>query len=194
MQSLLKRLVAKESDDLTQAKRHVASTAKLMMTSLLILSLFALALFLVIGRLMANMMKQKRDYDEAQLTLLKQEQRMSQARKEVVEVVAHDLKNPLATIKMSLDLMLEDVASGTNAADLKEGVLIAQRSTDAMERLIKGILDHAKIESGQLVLEKKEINLATVIEELVARRANPSPQSQRFTNDASQIQRPLFNL
>ena len=165
--TLLRELGDRERVDLEAAEARVTRTVDWVIGVLSFLALFALVLVSIIGRLIVKALKQKRIFDENQQSLLEQEQRMSQARKEAVEIVAHDLKNPLGTISMSLDLMLED--SDQFAEEFKTGLQIAQRSTESMGRLIKDILDHAKIEADHLVLEKVSSNVQKLLADLSLR-------------------------
>ncbi len=168
-QVLLKKLVSEKMEKLNAAKAHFAQVMNWVIAGLLFLSCVAISLFVFSGKLIAKAIRQKRAFDETQEQLLKQEQRMSQARKEAVEVVAHDLKNPLGTLKMSIEMMLEEMNQGISAADLKENLEIGYRSVVSMERLIKELLDHAKIEAGQLILEKSEAHLGLLAQDLVER-------------------------
>lgn len=164
---LLRKLGDRERVDLEAAESRVTKTIDWVIGILSFLALFALVLVTIIGRLIVKALRQKRLYDENQQSLLEQEQRMSRARKEAVEIVAHDLKNPLGTISMSLDMMLEE--SDQFAGEFKTGLQIAQRSTESMGRLIKDILDHAKIEADQLVLEKVSCDIQKLLNDLSLR-------------------------
>lgn len=176
---LLERVARAEQDSLAKAKDHLSETVNRVIASLGALCVLALALFAFIARLTMKMMRQKKENDE---TL----ERLAQARKEVVEVVAHDLKNPLGTIKMSLEMMTEE----TDATNIAAGLAIATRSADSMERLIRDLLDHAKIEAGQLVLERLPRNISELAHELVA-RYEPLAHAQQLNLIAS-IQHDLY--
>jgi signal transduction histidine kinase len=172
LQEHLRVLVNDEAAELDAAKRHVATTVNWTIAGLSLLSFFALALVVLIGRLLSKIISQKRSFDETQQELFENERHLSLARKETVEVVSHDLKNPLSTIKMSLELMFElinEPVTPQNFQDFEEGLQIAKRSADSMERLIKDLLDHAKIEAGHLDLERKENDLAAMVSDLVLR-------------------------
>ena len=163
LQTLLNNLVNKETNELEMAKLHSAQTANWIIISIIALSAASILLLSYIARLITKAVRQKRLADETQDLLLQNELRLSQARKETVEVVAHDLKNPLSTIRMSLEMIQEDGSS------TEEGLQIALRSAESMERLIKDLLDHAKIEAGQLVIEKTDGDLGALVSDLTQR-------------------------
>lgn len=80
--------------------------------------------------------------------LFRREAELSRARKETVEVVAHDLKSPLATVIMSLDLAQQE-AEG----EARRLIEMSLRAARKMNEFILALLDHSKIEAGHLELE-----------------------------------------
>lgn len=156
LQQKLDTLSAKETKDLSEAKAHFSKTVDRVLFVLLFFLITSLVLVVFILRLVVKTMKQ-------QAALFQKETDLSKARKEAVEVVAHDLKNPLATIKMSMELMASAEISS------KIGLGMVQRSSEVMEKLIGNILDHAKIESGRLVLEKNLYGLDQVVRDIESR-------------------------
>jgi signal transduction histidine kinase len=70
------------------------------------------------------------------------------ARDEVLRVVAHDLRNPLSTIRMQASLMSS--GDGIPDGDLRKGGDAIGRAADRMNRLIQDLLDVAQLEAGHL--------------------------------------------
>ncbi len=170
LKDLLKELTRQETEDLNAAKERLSSAESRMILGLTIFAIFILVLVGGIARLMVKVLQQKRIYDESQLALLERERKLSKARKETVEVVSHDLKSPLSTVQMSINLMLDQITEPSiEAIDLREGLLIANRSAESMQKLIMNLLDHAKIEAGQMVLEKQKVNLENLLGDLKLR-------------------------
>lgn len=161
----LKDLTDTESRELQSAKELTAKTIQRTMRALIFLSIFSVLALAVIGRLLVKVMIQKRAYDRTQAELIEREQRLSSARKETVEVVAHDLKNPLGTIKMSLEILRDDVAASQLSPDLRELLAIVDRSARSMENLITNLLDHSKIEAGKLAINDEPCDLANLLEQ-----------------------------
>ena len=166
----LRNLIAKENEELEAARDRLTSALQRVIGTLAGLTVLSLILLGYVMRKLRLTMKSKRSEDEAQEQSLLEQRRIANARKEAVQVVAHDLKNPLGTIKMSLDMAMEEAeASSDTSPDLFEGLRIATRSADSMERLIRNVLDHAKIEAGQLVLDKSACDLGQLIDDLSER-------------------------
>lgn len=161
---LLDMLVASEAQDLKDARREAAGTVNRLLWTLGIVSLFALVVVVVLTMLVHKVLMQKNAFDRTQKALLDQETRVSQARKEAIEVVAHDLKTPLSSILMSAEML-----KGGDGLDPLEGLGIIERSAHSMERLIMNLLDHAKIEAGQFALETADTDLDPLFRDLAKR-------------------------
>lgn len=97
------------------------------------------------------------------------------AREEVLQMVAHDLRNPLSTITMTADL-LRDLPSDDETR--ARHVSIINRASLSMNRLIHDLLDVARLEAGRMHVELKAVaarDLLDRAEELmtpIAERAN----------------------
>ncbi|HEX4998168.1 MAG TPA: PAS domain S-box protein [Terriglobia bacterium] len=78
--------------------------------------------------------------------LFSEAQRAVRIREDVLAIVSHDLKNPLATIELAAGLLrgLERI----DASHVKEFVNRVQRSADQMKILIADLLDFARIQGG----------------------------------------------
>jgi signal transduction histidine kinase len=132
--------------------------------------LFFLGLFCsgTIFCLLVRSERQKRLFDKARDLAFEQEKRLSQARKETVEVVSHDLRSPLATIRMSVELaqgLLKEQKEKN--AHLDSSIQVALRAVSSMEELINDLLDHAKIEAHNFSLDAVPQNVGSLIERLV---------------------------
>lgn len=81
-------------------------------------------------------------------------------REEVLAVVSHDLKNPLASIDMAANLLERGIV-GTERIQEYTGRI--RRSVSQAMALINGLLDFAKIQSGTFTLQKFRENAGEVI-------------------------------
>jgi signal transduction histidine kinase len=82
-------------------------------------------------------------------------------REQLLAVVSHDLKNPLGTILLSAEALLE-------GADVPETVGRIQRAANRMLRLIEDLLDFASIEAGRLSIRRDPHDPCSMIEETIA--------------------------
>jgi signal transduction histidine kinase len=83
---------------------------------------------------------------------------------EFLAMLAHELRNPLAPIVNALYL-LRQVKTNPSAA---EGALaMVERQVQRITRLVDDLLDMARITSGKIILQKKPVDLAGVVESAV---------------------------
>jgi signal transduction histidine kinase len=124
------------------------------------------------------------------------------AREEILRIVAHDLRNPLNTIHMATELLID--TAGTDAARRSQLRIIA-RAGERMNHLIQDLLSVTTIEAGRLsiaprkssvsdllyearemlepIAKEKSLTLAVSAEaDLPAVRADPARVLQVFSN------------
>ena len=91
--------------------------------------------------------------------------RAIRSRDEVLAVVAHDLRNPVHTILMAAAVAeLPTIA----AAERDKQLGVIRRTARAMDRLIRDLLDVTQIEMGQLAIHPQPLDMAGVVDEIVA--------------------------
>jgi PAS domain S-box-containing protein len=87
------------------------------------------------------------------------------ARDEVLAIVAHDLRNPLGTILMQTQILGEDIGEPESSA-LKATRRI-EHAARRMNRLIQDLLDVARVEAGQVALERAALRTQEVEAEAI---------------------------
>ncbi len=91
--------------------------------------------------------------------------RASQLRDQTLSIVAHDLRNPLATILMHLSAQkLRSPKLERRSQNPAEGI---HRAAKHMDRLIQDLLDVARVEAGQLTIERSRLSAGRLIVEAV---------------------------
>src|SRR5215471_6203967 len=85
------------------------------------------------------------------------------ARDHVLAIVAHDLRNPLASIVQSVTLAQQ----ATAAERLDKPLGIIARAATRMDHLIQGLLDVSLIEAGQLKIERERVRTADLVRQAV---------------------------
>jgi signal transduction histidine kinase len=93
-------------------------------------------------------------YDDAQ--------RIIDAREEILGIVAHDLRNPLNTIHMATELLIEE--PGPETARISQ-LRIIQRSGERMNRLIQDLLSVTTIEAGRLSIVPRKVTMHDLFRE-----------------------------
>ena len=98
-------------------------------------------------------------------------------KEEFVSIVSHELRTPLTSIRGSIQLVLGEPGSVPDQ-EHQNLLQIALNNCERLIRIINDILDVSKIESGNLALHKKAVNLAELVRQSVdvvagaARNAN----------------------
>lgn len=87
---------------------------------------------------------------------------LNEYKNNLLGMVAHDLRNPLAVIKSFVGLMRKG-STGPLTEKQKEALNYMQKSTESMLALISDLLDMSAIESGKLVLHTIEVDLVDLL-------------------------------
>ncbi|WP_257462734.1 sensor histidine kinase [Archangium lipolyticum] len=74
-------------------------------------------------------------------------------REEVLAVVSHDLKNPLGSISLTVQLLRRLIPEGEVGERMRNHTGTIERSVQRMDRLIRDLLDMASLEAGRLKLD-----------------------------------------
>lgn len=90
-------------------------------------------------------------------------------RDELLGIVAHDLRNPLATIQMAAELVLEQ--RGGPAVCVEKAMQIILRGSDRANRLIEDLLELRRTQVGQLSVRHAIVDTEQLVQDLVASQA-----------------------
>lgn len=98
--------------------------------------------------------------------LYDQVQRANIAKSDFVSLVAHELKNPMTSIKGYTELLAAGTVGTVN--EMQANFLNTIRSnTDRMSTLVSDLNDNSKIEAGRLRLDFKFVEIMELIEEVI---------------------------
>jgi len=89
-----------------------------------------------------------------------------------IHTISHDLRAPLAVIQGYADLLRETLQQQPSAdAMLLPGVESIRRGAVRMNVMIQDLVDSARLEGGQLVLDRKSVNLRLYLDDYLRRIA-----------------------
>lgn len=154
------------------------------------------------ARAVADALVRARSYD-AERGGREAAETLARAREEVLAVVAHDLRNPLALVSTSTEMIME---LGDDAVKRREMVEIVRRSVKRMNGMIGDLLDITRLQAGHLSLECAPLAVSEVLKQvaqgwtsvLAAKRIalNVAPVSAdlRVQADAGRLAQVLDNL
>ncbi len=120
-------------------------------------------------KLNAQLQKEIAGREQAQDGLreaLAQAQRATNVRDNLLAVVSHDLRSPLAVVLMNVDVMSRPSESGDRRKSKKQ-IESIKRAADRMNHLIQDLLDTASIDAGKLVVEQRRVAVAPLVAEAI---------------------------
>lgn len=104
-----------------------------------------------------SMLRIKHQYDALQATLA--------LREDLSQMIVHDLRNPLASILLSTEMLQQlDYSSALQQRKVEQIALAGQQ----MQSLIDSLLLLAKLESGKMILQREDADLSTLCSSAVA--------------------------
>ncbi|MBX3017203.1 MAG: response regulator [Bdellovibrionaceae bacterium] len=136
----------------------------------------------------------------------RQAERAVRDRERLLEIVSHDLKNPLGAMTLNLQLLGENL--GTRTEGDRNHVLLERirKSVVRVDRLIRDVLDQAKIEAGKFVISPHRTSVHELMADLhdvfapiaqsrdVSLHFDVRLQSDEQTFDGERIHQVLSNL
>jgi PAS domain S-box-containing protein len=111
-----------------------------------------------VGRRVAAALENARLYREAQQAV--------RARESVLAIVSHDLRNPLGTIAMTVEMIR--TLGAERRSEKTEWLELIQRSVKGMTRMVDDLLDLSSIEAGGFSLARSEHQAADLLREACA--------------------------
>jgi len=107
--------------------------------------------------------------DVTQLKEAEQEAaRATQARDEVMQVVAHDLRNPMGSVLMHAQRARKALAAGEATGPVIEWIERIERAAHTMERLIGDLTDLEQLETGHMSMDHQPHDVTALLSEAVA--------------------------
>jgi signal transduction histidine kinase len=129
-------------------------------------------------------------------------QENARLREEFISVAAHELKTPVAALRLAAQLLVRRRETGREEArstTLLEQVL---HQTERIDRLVSQLLDVARLQVGRFQVDLAEADIAAVARDVVGvMRATSgrvialdAPETARAVVDAPRLEQVLFNL
>ena len=105
------------------------------------------------------------------LTLRRQERQLEQSlaelkelerlRDSLVHMVVHDMRSPIAAMRMSLEMLQSGPAQDT--ASKTKMLTVAQRAADSLNEMATQLLDISRLEAGQMPINKMRYDLSKTL-------------------------------
>lgn len=138
--------------------------------------------YLVKGRDGSGAVRRAVRYAVERQRLVRAAQRATAARDEMLAVVSHDLRNPIGTIGMCAQALMDPAPVPPESA--REMGAIIEHSCDWMLRLISDLLDVTRMEAGVLTLQLESLTVASLVSSLLE-MYGPLATRRNITLDSS---------
>jgi signal transduction histidine kinase len=111
----------------------------------------------------------KRDHDHLEF-----QYRVFQVQEDFISTVSHELRTPLGFIKGYTTTLLRTDANWDEKTQ-REFLSIIDNETDRLQDLIANLLDSAKLQAGQIVMNFQQVRLESLVNDLLTRRGLHHP-------------------
>lgn len=85
-------------------------------------------------------------------------------RSDFISIASHELRTPITSLNLSLEVLKTQTLSEDKI--IRQAIETLERQSNKLSTLTESLLDVTRIESGKLVLEKKDLNLSLFINEI----------------------------
>lgn len=130
--------------------------------------------------------------------------RLNRARRDMVANISHELRTPIANIRLIIDSLFHDADKPKRKRSIQSLRDIA-RETDALQWLVHELMDLSMIESGQAIVRMVDVAVADVAEQAIVRMSDQAasrdiqlvthlPEGLVVLCDQDLVRRVLINL
>ena len=96
---------------------------------------------------------------------IEEKSKIDEMRKQFISDVSHELKTPIALIQGYAEGLVEDVNTDADSREYYAGVILDE--SNKMDKLVKQLLELMKIEYGTLNINNKQIDIVSLIKEVI---------------------------
>lgn len=107
--------------------------------------------------------------------------RMDEFKEELINLIVHDMKNPLFVIQGNLQMMSMSL-DNLSPDYIKKYTQRIERSSQQLLRMVVNLLDISRIEEGTMVLKQDMVDFNKIIEEIVQRVKEYPENTQKEIN------------
>lgn len=117
-------------------------------------------------------------------------QELERLKEEYVGLISHDLRTPLQTLSLRLELLLRQLRARELATETATAENL-QRSVQRMGGMIDELLEGTRLESGRVELDRAPVELRRLLAEVLERDVPPS-ERERFRLECPAAPRPVL--
>jgi signal transduction histidine kinase len=95
-----------------------------------------------------------------------EERELEETREQLVEMIVHDLRSPLSTIKGGLSLLNKALPEEKRSELTAQALSVSERAVTQMLGLVNSLLDLARLENDPLEIKTETLHLGRLLDEL----------------------------
>jgi signal transduction histidine kinase len=126
-----------------------------------------------------------------------------EAKENVMRTIAHELRNPINTITLSIYRIRSDPAT---PPELARSLDTIRRAAEAVSRMVEDLNDSTRVRAGQLTIERQPIDLNEIVRaaidlmrpaadaKQIELSAAAAPEGAQLTGDRDRLQQCVCNL
>lgn len=95
-----------------------------------------------------------------------QEKELEQRKDDFVNMASHELKTPITSMRLYIDLLLKRIDTSNDERALK-AVTSIKRQTEKLQELVNDLLDVSRLQTGKLQFKKETFDITALIEETI---------------------------
>jgi signal transduction histidine kinase len=92
------------------------------------------------------------------------------ARDQFLSIASHELKTPLTSLKLQLELLHKRIAKGVNETSsekFSQSLRLSSLQVDRLTVLVEDLLDVSRIQAGKLSIHSENVNLTEVVQSAI---------------------------
>lgn len=93
---------------------------------------------------------------------------VDQMKDEFISIASHELRTPLTSIKGYTSMIAEGTFGKIENAEMRKSLDRIISSSKRLEALVEDLLDVSRLEQGRLLVEKQNVRIGPIIEEIVS--------------------------
>jgi len=125
--------------------------------------IFLFGFFIVmVWRFRTNRLKMKHDLELEQLQAEKLKE-VDEIKSQFFTNISHEFRTPLTLIKGPAKLIVDQTKDKT----IKDNAILINRNSEKLGRLVTQLLDLSKLEAGKMKLKTTQVNIVSILKELV---------------------------
>jgi len=102
---------------------------------------------------------------------------LDRMKSEFIATVSHELRTPLTSLSMGIDILSQGVVGAVNQRQ-RELLIAAKDDSERLRKLVKGLLDLSKLESGKYEMKKEFVDFRRLVAEAVRPLRLPFEEKQ----------------